>query len=268
MHKLPAILLLAATTAIACGGGGSPSAPAGPSASSVIVTLPSTLVVGTNQQASAAAALSNGSSQAVTTGWRSDNPAVATVTDTGLVTPVANGSATIFVVFSGVQGQQVVRVVPNFQGQWRGSYIVLNCTQTGIYATINFCDGKANTVLPTTLTLTQTGTAVSGNFFTGTLAYTSISAPIEADGTIVFSGTTTTPSTIQITVSWRLASPENGKVTGVHTQVWRSTEASGEMRMDTRIVDWLNRIAGLTAPPSAARPMRNVRDVMEALRQP
>lgn len=40
-----------------------------------------------------------GQSQALTTGWLSDAPAVATVTDAGLVTGVANGRATIYVIW-------------------------------------------------------------------------------------------------------------------------------------------------------------------------
>ena len=51
----------------------------------------------------------------MTSGWLSDAAAVATVTNAGLVTGVANGRATIYVITGG-QGQQAVRVVPDYQG--------------------------------------------------------------------------------------------------------------------------------------------------------
>jgi serine/threonine protein kinase len=66
---------------------------------------------------------SNGQTQAITSGWLSDAPNVATVTTGGLVTGVANGRASIYVIARGRQGQQVVRVVPDYQGRWAGGLL-------------------------------------------------------------------------------------------------------------------------------------------------
>lgn len=53
------------------------------------------LRVGQSEQATATASLTGGGSQPITAGFRSDSPGVATVTDAGLVTALANGLANI-----------------------------------------------------------------------------------------------------------------------------------------------------------------------------
>jgi hypothetical protein len=107
-----------------------------PTTSSVAVTVNNPLRVGETAQAAGTITLSNGQTQPVTTGWRSDAPAVATASDAGLVTAIGNGRATVFVVTGGRQGQQVVRVVPDYQGQWVGLLRVTSCTQTGTWAAV------------------------------------------------------------------------------------------------------------------------------------
>ena len=80
------------------------------------VTLASVLRVGESVQASAVATLDDGSTRSLTTGWRSDVPEVATVTDGGLVTGAAAGHANIYVIAGGVQGLRSLRVVPDYHG--------------------------------------------------------------------------------------------------------------------------------------------------------
>ena len=140
--------------------------------------------VGETGQAVGMAALSNGQAQPVTAGWRSDAPAVATATDAGLVTGVSNGRATIFVVSGGRQGQQVVRIVPDYQGQWNGLLRVTSCTQSGAWASIGFCDdffvGSTDTFA---LNLTQSGESVTAraNYGTG-FVFSPVTAPIDGEG--------------------------------------------------------------------------------------
>ena len=96
--------------------------------------------IGATAQASATATLSSGQSQPITAGWQSDAQSVATVTDSGLVTGAGDkASATIFVLHGGRQGQQVMRVVPDYQGQWSGALRVTSCTDSGEWARIGFC---------------------------------------------------------------------------------------------------------------------------------
>jgi hypothetical protein len=137
----------------------------------------SPLRVGQTTQATGAAALSNGQTQAVTSGWQSDVPSVATVTDAGLVTAVANGRANIYVVSGGQQGLAQVRVVPDLQGRWSGRLQVTACAPSAAWATINFCSefpaGFSSTF---GLSVTQSGELLSAVANYGSLAFPSTSA--------------------------------------------------------------------------------------------
>lgn len=231
-----------------------PPAPAPPTASSVVVSLDSQILVGRTAQATATATLTNGQTQAVTTGWQSDVQSVATVSDSGLVTGVSNGLANVYVVAFGAQGLKQVRVLPNFQGQWRGSYIVRSCTQSGYFTTVNACgrDFFVGSVAPTSMTISQNGASISGNFFLGQISFTPFTGPIDSAGSVSFSGARTGASSISIDASWQINSPQDGRITGRHTEVWRASSPPGELRISADILDWLNRIAGTSAPLEAA----------------
>ena len=236
------VLLVACLFAVACGGS-SPSAPSAPQTSSVSVVLAGSLISGRTAQATATATLSNGQTLAVTTGFRSDNPAVATVTDAGMVNAVANGVTNISVAHGSQQGARPIRVYPSYQGQWRGSYVIRNCTSSGVFAAPpNFCDGKVNTVLPVSLTLTQADDTITGSFLLGALPFSTFSAPIEGDGAVGFNATMTQTGAVSIMASWRLNSAMDGRITGRGSQLWRAPGLTGEGTLDSDVVDWLNRI--------------------------
>jgi|RhiMethySRZTD1v2_1073278.scaffolds.fasta_scaffold08592_7 Big-like domain-containing protein len=132
-HLRPLVLL---ATVVGCGGdegsSGPNTSPSG-TTTTVAVTVPAPVRMGQTAQASGNETLSGGQTRSITSGWLSDAPGVATVTTAGLVTGVANGRATIYVVAGGRQGQQVVRVVPDYQGTWSGGLRVTSCTGTGIF---------------------------------------------------------------------------------------------------------------------------------------
>lgn len=112
-------LISSALLAVSCGG-----SPTGPNrTASIAVTLPSVPRVAETAQATAVATLNTGDARPLSTGWRSDAPAVAAVTNAGLVTGVANGVATISITSDAVQGTKSLRVVPSYHGQWTGSYM-------------------------------------------------------------------------------------------------------------------------------------------------
>ena len=231
-----AVALLAA----ACGGesGGGPTS-ATPTTASIAVTLNNPLKVGETGQAVGTAALSSGQMQPVTAGWRSDAPAVATATDAGLVTGASNGRATIFVVSGGRQGQQVVRIVPDYQGQWSGLLRVTSCTQSGAWASINFCDGfSVGSSDPFGLNLTQAGESVTARANYGTsFVFSSVTAPIDGEGAAAFSTTAVGPSSgITIDGAWRIGSASRGVLSGTVTEVWRLGGVSGEARLVQDIV--------------------------------
>jgi hypothetical protein len=56
--------------------------------------------------------------------WVSSNPAVATVSPTGLVTAISPGSATITAAAEGVSGHAVVQVGRAISGSWSGTIVV------------------------------------------------------------------------------------------------------------------------------------------------
>ena len=94
----------------ACRGGTPPS---GPSLTGLTVTPPSaTLQVGKTQQLAIGATYSNGSTAVLTTGvaFVSSAPAIATVSDAGLVTAVAAGSTTVTASASGKSATAAISV--------------------------------------------------------------------------------------------------------------------------------------------------------------
>jgi hypothetical protein len=191
--------------------------------------------MGQTAQASATVALSNGQSQNVTTGWRSDAVGVATVTDGGLVTGVANGQATISVTASGRQGQQMIRVLPDYHGEWEGTLRVTGCTQTGIFAEIRLCDDApaVNSTEGFDLGLTQTGDSMNALLYLGGSGQT-VPAPIAADGSTAFTGRTSFTEegvTVTFDSSWQINSPRVGALTGTVTDVFRVNGFSGEGRL-------------------------------------
>lgn len=121
-----------------------PSAPSTPSAATVTaidLAMQNALLRATDTtQVTATATLSNGQSHPVTAGFRSDTPSVATVSDAGLVTAVAEGRANIFVVYEGKQGLVQVRVTGSpsvvtfsgFAGFGSGSYTEGSATMTPV----------------------------------------------------------------------------------------------------------------------------------------
>jgi hypothetical protein len=92
----------------------------------------------------------SGSNLAATSSWSSDSNAVATVeASTGRVTGVANGGVLISVDSGGRRGTKQIRVLPNFQGTWSGSYVVSSCSATGQIAGGEPCSTfSPNAVLP------------------------------------------------------------------------------------------------------------------------
>ena len=240
-------VVLLAVILVGCGDDSTTPMTAPSPTTAITVTLPTILVVGVNQQASAIATLANGATQALSAGFRSDNASVATVTDTGLVTPVANGRVNIYVVSGGQQGTANTRVVPNYQGTWRGSYVT-GCVSTGWwqYPGPDSCAGLDHRVLPTTMSLTQNGASISGTFQLGRVAFSPISSPIEEDGSTAFTGTAMISSAISIETQWQINSPQQRRITGGHTQIWRGNDVSGEMRIYSGIVDWLTLVSGGT----------------------
>jgi hypothetical protein len=117
------LVALAAMTAACSGGGDNPVAPSPPpggggggggavTITAVAVQGAETVERGATAQLRAVAERSDGTSQDVSAQamWRSSNPAVATVSEAGLLTAVASGSADISAEYDGKAGRRTVSV--------------------------------------------------------------------------------------------------------------------------------------------------------------
>jgi hypothetical protein len=219
---VPVLVLLAA-----CGkGNSSPTSPSNSSStSSVTLNVAGIVKVGESQQASATANLASGETRAVTTGFKSDTPTVATATDTGMVTGVSNGTANIFVVYGGQQGLRQVRVVPDYQGTWTGQYQVTACTSDGIVRDAGVCVSALTigTTLPISAILTQSGDQVVGTFSLGSLATSQITVPVRSDGSVAASGDVSNTSSSRITATVVVNQVTPGQLTGIVAINWLAT---------------------------------------------
>jgi hypothetical protein len=243
MHR--SCFLVVLVTVAACGGssGGGGQQPT-PTTTSIAVTLQPTVRMAQTTPATATALLSNGQSQSLTTGWLSDQPAVATVTTSGTVTGVANGRATIYIVSDGRQGQQVIRVVPDYQGAWQGGLRMTSCENSGAWKAADTCKGAVGTTGGWSLSLQQSGESMQARVdYGGGIAFPQVDASIAGDGrtsfTARYAGTQDDVSfTVDTTVN--LNSTKSGELTGTLTEVWRLPNVAGEQR-DTAELFQMNR---------------------------
>lgn len=235
IYRLCLMVVLVSATA-SCGGSPPAAAPSA-TTSSVSVAITSPIRMGVTTQATGTATLSNGQTQSVTSGWQSDAPNIASITDAGLLTGRSNGQATIFVTSGGRQGQQLVRVVPDYQGSWSGQLSITSCTQTGLFVPTNFCGvflvGSSNSY---SLSLAQSGDSMTALLSYGS-PFTSSRVPafIAGDGTSSFVAIVSGTATI-INASVSISSPSVGALTGTVNEIWTAPGSAGEGRLTQNIV--------------------------------
>jgi len=230
----------------ACGNDKSPAAPS-PAASSattsVGVTVPNPVRMGQTAQATGTETLADGQTRPITSGWLSDAPAVATVTNAGLVTAIANGRSTIYVVAGGRQGQQVVRVVPDYHGRWSGGLRITSCTATGVFVDFGFCDDPpVGATYSYGLSLSQSAEQMTAIVDYGApFVFPSIAAPVREDGTSAFTpsiSVTDSGITLAVDAAFNINSTRVGELGGTVSEVWRFPNISnaGEGRLVQEIV--------------------------------
>jgi hypothetical protein len=148
----------------------------------------------------------------------------------------------------------MIRVLPNYQGTWSGSYTITGCTHTGDLARANFCSNFPNNrVFPTNLNLTQEQDRVQGRFFFGSLGGDA-SGPVQTDGRVLLTGAVLDPAAT-IEVAWSISSTAPGRISGGLSQIWRGTGLSGDARINADIRD-LNRSSVVAAASHAPRMQR------------
>ena len=219
----------AALVAASCGGNKTPTTPTPPPVTVTTVTLSTStdmLKVG-ERVTFAATALHSDGSNATVTDWSSDTPSVATVdAASGLVTGVSAGQATIIARHDGVTGTKLVRVVPDYQGTWSGTYRVTNCTDSGDFATFGWCSITLGLRGSITISLSQFRDSV-----TGTLALNEVtgpvSGPIAINGAITLSGIAVSGDASATLSNWNTNAASPGSMTGSFQFRITSTGLSG-----------------------------------------
>lgn len=254
-HSIMLLLLLGVVSCKKSGGsggsgGGNPTGPT-PTVSSIAINLQNPVPAGTSVTATATATLSNGQTEAVTTGWRSDAPSIASITDGGTLTAHANGEATISVSRGTVQASTRIRVVPNFDGRWAGSLRITSCTPTGDY--VGICElngGVIGLMIPVTVTLRPSGGLnLSVEFAIDTLSYAPVTTQIEGDGRIRFATTGThEATTAEASADIRA---DGGRLIGTARERYTASGPffSGDVTFDSILVDVVR-----TGPAAAATP--------------
>lgn len=243
-------LLLAATLA-ACGGNDATGPTTTPT--SINVTLSAgELVAGTTARATASLLRSGGTSSAVTTGWLSDNPTVATVTNDGTVTALNNGRATIYVVSEGRQGQAIVRVYPAYAGTWSGDKVYRRCVEvTGEWSGSTCPTSSPGAAFSVDLRISQTLGSVTGvpELFAGD-AYPPTTASIDGAGGFELVSSWVAPDGVHITATLRVLSATADQLTGTLLQERSVPGFEGHM------VEELELFMTRTAGPLASRSPR------------
>jgi hypothetical protein len=198
----------------ACGGGSSspsaptpPPAPAAPTFTGLSISGADALRTGFYTNYTATVSLSNGTTQPATNvTWSTDNGSVATVERNGDLTGYVNGNVTVRAASAGLTATKVVHVVSNFSGDWRGTYRVNKCDDSGAFAGV-WCRGLGGvgTILPVSMSLSQGGTSrdqVSGQLALGSFVGP-VTGNVTGDGRLVLGGSfisTSGTSTVQFVI--------------------------------------------------------------------
>lgn len=223
--------------------------------SSVTVNLRDVILAGVSVVATATATMPNGQTQAVTTGWRSDAPTVATITDNGNLNPLANGEATITVSLQGVQGSKRIRVAPNYDGRWQGMQVMTACAATGIF--LGICEedgGFVGLQFPISLTARHPNDlTVSGEASIEELPFPTFTTQIESDGRIRFTSTAIVDF-ITAETSWNINSSEIGRATGTIRERYTAPGVgAGDVVFESNLVGFMKGAADRPSPGSTKR---------------
>jgi hypothetical protein len=147
--------------------------------------------------------------------WSSDAPDILAV-DEGRVRGVKVGRATVRAAFEGMSALQSLQVVPDFEGEWHGTYHISTCTRLsgGGPDTCRFELANGGAVFPLSAVLTQSGVDVRGTaqFYADAKSLIesgSVEGTIDDAGSLTLRGTTLSvhpehPSETSLT-EWRTA---------------------------------------------------------------
>jgi len=138
--------------------------------------------------------------------------------------------------------------IPDYSGNWSGTYTVTGCTQSGQIALANVCGLLGNTP-PYRFNLTQSDRNVSGTFTMGSITFPNTGGTVAQDGSLAISATTQSNG-ITVVVTWALNMPASS-ITGTLTQNWSSAALSGSATVAGSINNAIRGAAVLAPTPSA-----------------
>lgn len=247
---LPAIVIAAA-----CGSSGSALSPQNVGTITGITLTVNPPPVGSSVAAVGKLSLSTGTTPAVTTGFTSDTPSVATVTSAGVVTGVSIGDVTISVDYQGFKASKKVRVLPSYTGIYFGSYTVDSCTETGDFIPVGNCAKvTAQPTLPLQFASQQSLdlTTLAGQFALGS-AVGDATGAVAPDGALTYGGAFVS-GTFRIDVQNFAGSvPAIGQMSGHFEQLWTDSTLTGQVLIKCTIHDMTRTSGGLLASALAGR---------------
>ena len=96
--------------------------------------------------------------------WVSNNPTVMIIDGSGNATALSVGTATITSTADGsLSATLAVQVVPTYQGNWTGTARILACTDVAGFLSAAYCSRNIGAVNTVTLTMTQSGSSITGS---------------------------------------------------------------------------------------------------------
>jgi hypothetical protein len=217
MTKKLSLVVAGLVTMTGCDGGPTNPTPQPSSVAVAISIAPATdlIKIKSSESFSATTTSANGTPQAATATWSSDNPAVASVEPAGRTTGNASGRATISAQVEGLRATINLRVVPDYHGRWQGVTRLTGCTAEGDFA--GACADAIGGDLALTLAVSQNRDAIAGDVdFDG--ARGPVSTSVQVDGRLVTTGALTLAVdgiTFNVALSeWNTATTDNQRMTG------------------------------------------------------
>jgi hypothetical protein len=280
-----AAALIAILATSACGGGNSPTSPSpvstpapapAPAPAPVVTAVsiaPATDLVkikGT-ESFTASATYSDGTSRQVQPTWQSDNTAVAAVEAGGRVTGIAPGHATIIARFEGHEATRLLRVVPDYEGQWNGLNRVTGCTDDGDWKRGGFCaDLGIGDLFELTLGLAQNRDAVTGDADLGDW-------PGPVTGSIAVGGHLQLTGTLKTTIegipfeavlsNWETLTLDNARMTGRFVITFKAAGIAGSARVEHEMHSMAKSGASLSRSPGRGAQPR-IRQLLSSVSRP
>jgi hypothetical protein len=208
--------------------GGGPSNPLTPSVTVVATTVTTTtatptVFIGNLVQLEARESLSDGTTRiAVQPTWIAEAPAVATVLQSGLVSALGAGQATISAgAGTSPRGTISFRVYPNFAGGWEGDELLIGCTDSLDFKGICQDEFPLNERYFHESRFTQNQASATGTLDIGDGVVARSTGTISLDGELALPSApfSTGDDAIVEVRNWRSRSDAPGQMTGTY-QVW------------------------------------------------